>query len=66
MIELHPSVLERNGEKAFVVLPYEEFLEIREALDDLQDLQDLREAKAREGDAMTPWMRGRPFLGYSV
>jgi PHD/YefM family antitoxin component YafN of YafNO toxin-antitoxin module len=64
MIELHPSVLERNGEKAFVVLPYEEFVELREALDTLQDLQDLRDAKAREGGSATVSLKeGKTLLG---
>ncbi|MFH1023325.1 MAG: type II toxin-antitoxin system Phd/YefM family antitoxin [Planctomycetota bacterium] len=48
MIALHPSILERNGKKAFAVLPYEEFLRVREALDDYADLKVLRAAKASE------------------
>jgi len=33
--------------------PYEEFLIIKENLEDYEDLKDLREAKAAEGDAPT-------------
>jgi len=51
MITLHPSILERDGEKAFVVLPYEEFLKVREELQDYQDLKDLRAAKAKESNS---------------
>ena len=51
MITLHPNILEHDGKKTFAVLPYEEFLQVREALEDYQDLKDLREAKALEGDA---------------
>lgn len=51
MIALHPNILERNGEKAFVILPYEEFVQIEEALQDLADLMALRSAKAVEKDA---------------
>jgi len=41
-----PQVIEREGKKEFVVLPYEEFLEIKETLEDFEYLKDLREAKA--------------------
>jgi len=51
MITLHPSILEREGKKAFAVLPYEEYVKIREELDDYEDLKDLRKAKAEEGNA---------------
>ena len=51
MVKLHPNILERNGEKAFVILPYEEFLLLEESLQDLEDLTTLRAAKADESDA---------------
>ncbi len=51
MITLHPNILERDGKKAFVVLPYEEFEKVREELNDYEDLKDLRNAKAEEGSA---------------
>jgi hypothetical protein len=51
MITLHPSILEREGKKAFAVLPYEEYVKIREELDNYEDLKDLRKAKAEEGNA---------------
>jgi PHD/YefM family antitoxin component YafN of YafNO toxin-antitoxin module len=51
MITLHPSILERDGKKAFVVLPYEEFEKLQEELEDYEDLKDLRAAKAEEGSA---------------
>jgi hypothetical protein len=53
MIELHPEILTKNGRKEFVVLPYEEYLAITEALADLEDLQELRAAKSEEGSAAT-------------
>ena len=34
MIELHPEILEKNGKKEFVILTYEEFVAIQEALED--------------------------------
>ncbi|MBI3987802.1 MAG: type II toxin-antitoxin system Phd/YefM family antitoxin [Lentisphaerae bacterium] len=51
MVTLHPNILERDGKKAFAVLPYEEFVRIAEELDDFEDLKDLRAAKAKEANA---------------
>ena len=48
MLALHPNILEKKGKKEFVVLPFEEFKKIEEALMDYEDLKDLREAKCKE------------------
>ncbi len=48
MVTIHPNVLERDGKKAFVVLPYEEFVMIEEELQEYEDLKELRTAKAAE------------------
>jgi len=48
MIELHPEILEKDGKKQFVILPYEEFAAIQEALADADDLTALRAAKKQE------------------
>ena len=50
MIELHPEFLTKNGQKQFAILPYEEFLKIKELLEDMEDLRDLRNAKEQEKD----------------
>ncbi len=42
---IHPQIIEKEGKKEFVIIPYEEFLLIQEALDDLDDLKELREEK---------------------
>ena len=52
-MSIHPQVIEKEGKKEFVILPYEEFLAIKENLEDYEDLKELREAKAAEGDAPT-------------
>ena len=52
MIELHPEIVVKD-EKQFVILPYEEFAAIREALSDAEDLAALRAAKKEEHDAAT-------------
>jgi len=51
MIDLHPEILRRDGQPEFAVLPYEEFLAVRELLLDYEDLRDLRTAKSEEADA---------------
>ena len=53
MIKLNAKILEKNGEKEFVVIPYEEFVKIQEELDDYESLKDLRDAKSKEADANT-------------
>jgi hypothetical protein len=53
MIELHPEILEKDGQPEFAVLPYAEFQAVRELLLDYEDLQDLRAAKSEEADAAT-------------
>ena len=53
MVDIHPNILERDGQKAFVVLPYEEFLMMEEELRQFEDLKQLREAKAAEAESPT-------------
>lgn len=53
MLELHPEILRKNGRNEFAVLPYEEYMALRELLDDVRDLLELRQAKEAEGDAPT-------------
>ena len=48
-----PQVIEKEGKREFVVLPYEEFLEIKESLEDFEDLKDLREAKSEAASDST-------------
>ena len=49
---LHPQVIEKEGRKEFVILPYEGFLQIQEALEDSEDLRELR--KEREESLEAP------------
>ena len=51
MIELHPKFLEKNGTKEYAVLPYEEFLKVKEFIEDAEDVLALREAKAEDANA---------------
>jgi len=53
MVAIHPNILERDGQKAFVILPYEEYLMLEEELQQFEDLKQLRAAKAEQADAPT-------------
>ncbi len=44
-MKLHPQIIEKEGKKEFVVLPFEEYQALTELLLDYEDLRDLREAK---------------------
>jgi PHD/YefM family antitoxin component YafN of YafNO toxin-antitoxin module len=48
MIITHPTILEKDGQRAFVVLPYDEFVMLEEELQEFEDLKQLRAAKAEE------------------
>lgn len=50
-IELHPEFLKKNGKNEFVVLPFEEFEMLREALEDVEDLKILREEKMQSSES---------------
>ena len=45
-MSIHPQIIEKDGKKEFVVLPYEEFLRLQEELEDYEDLKVLREERA--------------------
>jgi hypothetical protein len=53
---LHPRIIEKNGSKQSVVLPYAEYIALREWIEDMEDLLELREAKRAEGN-----VPGRPL-----
>ena len=50
---LHAKILEKDGKKEFVVLPYEEFIQLQDELEDYEALKALRDAKAKESDTDT-------------
>lgn len=52
-MSIHPQIIEKEGRKEFVVLPYEEFLQIQEALEDLADIQLLREERTSSASEPT-------------
>jgi hypothetical protein len=54
--DLHPRIIEKNGSKQSVVLPYAEYIALREWMEDMEDLLELREAKRAEGN-----VPGRPL-----
>jgi hypothetical protein len=54
--EPHPQIIENNGTKESVVLPYTEYVALREWIEDMEDLLELRDAKRAEGN-----VAGRPL-----
>lgn len=48
-LTLHPEMLIKDGKKQFAVLPYEEFVSLKERLEDMEDLLQLSKAKKTEG-----------------
>lgn len=48
MLTLNPNVLEKNGIKEFAVLPFDEYLALKEELQNYEDLKNLKEAKLLE------------------
>ena len=47
--DLHPQIIEKNGTKESVVLPYQEYIALRECIEDMEDLLELRKAKRAKG-----------------
>lgn len=50
-MEIHPQIIQKDGKNEFVVIPYEEFILLRDKAEDYEDLKDLREAKSVAEDA---------------
>ena len=57
MVTMHASILKRDGREAFAVLPFEEFVRVREELEEYDDLKVLRAAKDAEQAATTTPLR---------
>jgi hypothetical protein len=55
-LDLHPQIIEKNGSKESVLLPYAEYVALREWMEDVEDLLELREAKRAQGN-----LPGRPL-----
>lgn len=52
-MEIHAEFLKKDDRVEFAVLPYEEFVRLKEMSEDYEDLTALREAKRAEGGAAT-------------
>jgi hypothetical protein len=53
MVTLNAQIIKKEGKKEYAVLPYEEYLRIREELENYDDLRCLRKAKEVEKNAST-------------
>ena len=45
-MSIHLQIIEKDGRKEFVVLPYEEFLQMQVEIEDYEDLRTLRDERA--------------------
>ncbi|MDX2111097.1 MAG: type II toxin-antitoxin system Phd/YefM family antitoxin [Verrucomicrobiota bacterium] len=52
-MSIHPQIIEKEGRKEFVVIPYDEFLQLQEILEDYEDLRMLRDEKSLAGNEPT-------------
>ncbi len=52
-MSIHPQIIEKEGRKEFVVLPYDEFIELQNELEDYHDLKILRQEKLISIDQTT-------------
>ena len=52
-MSIHPQIIEKDGKKEFVILSYDEFLWVQEALEDYEDLRTLRDEKAAAAEDTT-------------
>jgi hypothetical protein len=46
-MKLNAQIIKKNREKEFVILPYSEFLQMKQSIEDYKDLVDLRKAKTK-------------------
>lgn len=44
---MNAQIIKKNGQKEFVVIPYTDFLQMQQTIEDYEDLTDLRKAKAK-------------------
>lgn len=49
-MELHPQIIEKEGKKEFVILPFGEYQVLIGLVSDYEDLRDLREEKEKSKD----------------
>lgn len=45
-MNLNPQIIKKNGESEFVILPYNDYLKIKQIIEDYKDIVDLRKAKS--------------------
>jgi hypothetical protein len=53
MVTLNAQIIKKAGKKEYAIIPYEEFLRVKEELHNYEDLRCLRDAKAAEKNSPT-------------
>jgi len=62
-MSIHPQFIEKDGDKAFVVLPYDEYMAMKSPFEDYEDLKALRQAKLESvGEDSIPYASIRKDL----
>jgi len=61
-MKIHAEILKKSGVPEFAVIPYNEFLQIQEKMEDYEDLVDLRKAKKQTGKVV-PLTEAKKILG---
>lgn len=46
-MNMHPQIIEKEGKKEFVLLPYEEFLILQKSFEDYEDIRTLQAEKKK-------------------
>ncbi len=62
-MELDAQIIRRDGKEEFAVIPWKQFLELQERLDDAEDLLDLRKARSEDDDARISHKDAKRKLG---
>lgn len=52
-MSIHTQIIEKDGRNEFVVIPYEKYLLVQEALEDLEDLRKFRTEKEESNHSPT-------------
>jgi hypothetical protein len=62
-LKLNPQFVDKDGVRAFAVLPYEEYLALLEYLENVEDMAEMRVAIEEEKNAPTiPWEQAKKEL----
>lgn len=59
---MNEQIIEKGGKPEYAILPYDEFIQLIERLEDKEDLDDLRASKTKHIQRWVPEDQSHPFL----